>query len=70
MVHIVSQGESIISLSKRYSNPVDKILNHPDNSSLHERNRNASILFPWDRITIPDKELKEEERDGREGPSC
>ena len=61
MIHIVRQGDSIISLSKRYGIPVDKILNHPDNSSLRERKRSASILFPWDRITIPDKELKEEE---------
>jgi N-acetylmuramoyl-L-alanine amidase len=61
MIHIVRQGDSIISLSKRYGIPVDKILNHPDNSSLRERKRNASILFPGDRITVPDRELKEEE---------
>jgi len=61
MIHIVRQGDSIISLSKRYGIPVDKILNHPENSSLRERKRNASILSPWDRITIPDKELREEE---------
>ena len=61
MVRIVRQGDSIISLSKRYGIPVDKILNHPDNSPLRERKRNASILFPGDRITIPDKELKEED---------
>jgi len=61
MIHIVRQGDSIISLSKRYGVPVDKILNHPDNSYLHERKRNASILSPWDRITIPDKELREED---------
>jgi len=59
MIHIVRQGDSIISLSKRYGIPADKILNHPDNRFLLPRKRNASILFPGDRITIPDKEMKE-----------
>ena len=57
--HSVRQGESLISLSKRYGIPVDKIINHSDNRRLRERKRNEGILFPGDRITIPDREIRE-----------
>ena len=55
----VKQGESILSLSRRYSVPADSILNHPDNAELRNRNRDLGILYPGDRITIPDVEIKE-----------
>lgn len=58
-IHVVRQGESVISLSKRYGIPADKILNHPDNRSLRNRQRDSGILFPGDRLTIPEREIKE-----------
>ncbi len=56
--HTVVQGDSIISLSKQYGVPADKIWNHPDTQALREQCRKASILFPGDVITIPDREQK------------
>lgn len=57
--HTVRQGESILSLSKRYGIPADKILNHSENEQISQRNRNTGILFPGDQVTIPDREIKE-----------
>jgi hypothetical protein len=59
-LHTVRQGESIISLSRRYGVPADKILNHPDNRRLSQRRRDQGILFPEDQLTIPEIELREE----------
>jgi N-acetylmuramoyl-L-alanine amidase len=59
--HIVRQGDSIISLSKQYGVPASKIWNHPDNSQLRESGRKESILFPGDRVTIPERETKQVE---------
>lgn len=56
--HIVKQGETIVGLAKRYRIPKDKILEHPDNRDLRNRNRSAGILRAGDRITIPDVETK------------
>ncbi len=50
----------MISLSKRYGIPVQKIWDHPDNSPLRDRRRKTSILYPGDRVTIPEKEPREE----------
>jgi Putative peptidoglycan binding domain len=57
--HVVRQGESILSLSRRYGVPSDSVFNHPDNAELRDRNRDLGILHPGDRITIPDLEIKE-----------
>jgi N-acetylmuramoyl-L-alanine amidase len=57
--HVVRQGESILSLSRRYGVPADKILNHPNNAELRDRNRDLGILYSGDRITIPDVEIRE-----------
>ena len=59
--HIVQQGESVISLSKKYGISVEKIWNHPDNQGLKNKERTHGILFAGDELTIPDKEKKEVE---------
>ncbi len=56
--HIVRQGETIVGLAKRYRIPKDKILEHPDNRALSDRNRATGILRAGDRVTIPDVETK------------
>jgi len=61
LIHIVRQGDSIISLSKRHSIPVDKIWDHPENQPLRERGRTPAVLFAGDEVTIPEKENKEVE---------
>lgn len=57
--HTVRQGESVISLSKRYGVPADKIWDDPDNSSLRENGRKINLLYPGDVVSIPEKEVKE-----------
>jgi hypothetical protein len=59
--HTVRQGESVISLSKRYGILADKILDHPDNRQYQDRGRSRGILHPGDMVTIPDRETREEE---------
>jgi len=58
--HRVRQGESILSLSKRYGIPADKILNDTGNQSMQEQGRERGILNPGDAVTIPELEIKQE----------
>lgn len=57
--HIVRQGESLISLGKRYGVPAEKILDHPENRELLQGKRRVSVLRPGDSVTIPDVETQE-----------
>ncbi len=59
-VHTVIQGESVLSLSRQYGVPPDKILNHADNSELRQRSRDRGILFQDDDLLIPEIEMREE----------
>jgi len=59
-LHSVRQGESILSLSRQYGVPADKILNHANNRQLKQSQRDRGILYPGDQLVIPEIELKEE----------
>jgi hypothetical protein len=59
--HIVEEGEWISKLAKWYGIPDWKtIWNHPNNSKLREERESPNILFPGDKVFIPEIETKEE----------
>ncbi len=59
-VHIVKQGECLASIAKKNEFKNWKtIYEHPDNKDLKNKRPNPNILFPGDRIIIPDKSLKQ-----------
>lgn len=58
--HTVAQGEHLIQIAFQYGClDHNRILDHPENRSLKDQNRNPHVLHPGDRIFIPDQELKE-----------
>lgn len=57
--HIVRQGETVVSLAKRYGMPKSKIIDHPHNSQLRKADRKTGILRAGDRITIPEPDFKQ-----------
>lgn len=58
--HEVRQGECIASICKLYGfNSIETLYNHPRNTELKRSRLNAYILYPGDRVYIPEIELKE-----------
>ena len=57
-VHKVQQGEYLASISVLYGIAAQAIWNDPDNANLKQKRQNPNVLFPGDKITIPDKEIK------------
>ncbi|MCI0329971.1 MAG: peptidoglycan-binding protein [candidate division Zixibacteria bacterium] len=59
--HKVKQGESLSNIAKQYGfTDWKKIYDHPDNKEFKKKRPNPNILFPGDKIQIPEKEAKEE----------
>ncbi len=62
LVHIVSQGEHLASIAKRYGfSDWKAIYDHPKNKDLKEKRPNPNILYPGDQVFIPKKEFKQKE---------
>ncbi|MCI0329966.1 MAG: peptidoglycan-binding protein [candidate division Zixibacteria bacterium] len=60
-IHKVKQGECLSSIAQKYGFPDwKKIYNHPENKDFKEKRPNPNVLYPGDKIFIPDKEEKEE----------
>ena len=59
--HIVKQGESVAGIAKKYgfSNWLT-IYNHADNAELKQKRPNPNVLYPGDKVVIPEKTVKEE----------
>jgi len=59
--HIVRQGECLSSIAYSYGyNDWRTIYNHPENSDFKAKRPNPNLIYPNDRLFIPDQELKEE----------
>lgn len=57
--HIVQQGECLSSIAKQYGfSDRNTIYNDDRNSALRGLRPDPNVLFPGDRLTIPDKEPK------------
>lgn len=60
--HEVQQGECISSIAQQYGFHWETIWNHPDNAALAAKRMDPNILMPGDIVSIPEKEIREENR--------
>ena len=61
--HTVEQGEHVSGIAKRYGfSSYRTIWDHPRNAELKRERVNPNVLFPGDRLFIPDREEKQEPR--------
>ena len=59
--HIVAQGEHLSSIAEQYGfSDYRTIWNHPENADLKQRRPDPHVLFPGDRLYIPDLLRKKE----------
>ncbi len=58
--HTVQQGEWLAKIAARYgfADP-RKIYDHPDNAPFRQTRPDPNVIFPGDRLVIPDREKKE-----------
>jgi hypothetical protein len=62
-VHVVAQGDCMSSLAKRYGfRSYKTIYDDADNADLKQKRSDPNILFPGDRVVIPDKDGRVEEK--------
>jgi len=61
--HTVKQGEHLSSIATHYGfADYRSIWDHPENAVLQQQRQNPNVLFPDDRLYIPDKQQKTEAR--------
>ena len=59
--HVVAQGEHISSIAEQYGfSDYHRIWNHPQNEGLRQIRPDPHVLFPGDRLYIPDLLRKKE----------
>jgi N-acetylmuramoyl-L-alanine amidase len=62
-IHVVAQGEYVSKIARVYGFASHHtIWDAPENKELKEKRKNPNILYPGDKLFIPDKELREESR--------
>jgi len=62
-LHIVKQGEHVTRIAKQYGfTDYRTIWEHGPNAELRRKRENPNVLFPGDRLMVPEKALKEEPR--------
>jgi N-acetylmuramoyl-L-alanine amidase len=58
--YVVKQGDHLSGIAEQNGFTDYKIIwNHPENADLREKRKNPNVLFPGDRLFIPDKEIQE-----------
>ena len=61
--HTVVQGEHLSRIAKHYGfSDYRTIWDHPQNAALKQKRGNPNVLFPGDRLHIPDRAVREESR--------
>lgn len=61
-IHTVQQGECLTRIAARYGfTDWQTLYNHPNNANLKAKRPNPNVLFPGDKIHIPDPRKKEEQ---------
>jgi N-acetylmuramoyl-L-alanine amidase len=59
--HTVAQGEFLAKIARNYGfTNWQTIWDAPENKDLKDKRKNPNILFPGDKLVIPDKETREE----------
>ena len=60
--YIVQQGDYLSKIAKEFGFPDYRtIWDHPDNSELKSKRKNPNVLYPGDKLVIPDLKLREED---------
>jgi len=60
-VRPVQQGETLSKIAKKHGfSDWRTIYNHADNADFRKKRPNPNIIYPGDKITIPEKETKED----------
>ena len=63
LIHIVEEGEHLSGIASRFGfSSFLTIWDHAENAELKKLRKNPNVLFAGDRLFIPDRETKEEER--------
>ena len=61
--HVVQQGEHLARIAYDYGfTDYRTIWNHPENAALKQERQNPNVLYPGDRLFIPDRDLREEQQ--------
>lgn len=59
-VHVVKPGDCLYRIARQYGfADWHTIYDHPDNEAFRSKRPNPNVIFPGDRIAIPDKDVKE-----------
>jgi N-acetylmuramoyl-L-alanine amidase len=59
--YTVRQGDYLSKIAKEFGfSDYLTIWNHPDNSELKSKRKNPNVLYPGDKLVIPDRNLREE----------
>jgi Putative peptidoglycan binding domain len=59
--HTVTQGEHLSRIAKKYGfSSFKTIWDHPQNAALKQKRQNPNVMFPGDRLFLPEKGKKEE----------
>jgi hypothetical protein len=61
LIHTVQQGDTLYKIAKKYGfRDWRTIYNHADNADFRKKRSNPNIIYPGDKISIPEKETKED----------
>jgi hypothetical protein len=60
MEYTVEQHDCLSSLGEKFGIPWEIIWNHSENAALKQKRKNPHVIFPGDKIFIPEIEIKEE----------
>jgi len=61
--HVVTQGEYASAIARRYGfSDYRAVWEAPENAALKAERKTPNVLFPGDRLFIPDRALREEPR--------
>src|SRR5690349_10384301 len=61
--HTVQQGEYLSGIAKQYGLTDYRVIyDHPENAEFKRRRPNPNLIYPGDRLFIPDREERQETR--------
>lgn len=57
-IHNVQQGETVSSIARKYGFPDwESLYNHPDNADLKDLRPNPDLIYPKDKVVIPERNV-------------
>jgi hypothetical protein len=61
-IYVIAQGDSAESVAFENGHFLQTLWNHPDNAELRQLRQDPHVLYPGDRIFVPELRVKQEER--------